>query len=458
MSNITYDKLSVAGVEYISIESLEIRQCVNCHATAAISMVVEYEKGRNAVDSANEKEVISILADKKAIFCGVIQKAGVNYEKGYCLLKLELISTSILWDLQKKNRSYQVIGTDFGEIILQSTNGQGVIVNYAMPKASESVVVQYQETTWQFMLRMAAYMETAVFVDAASVVPKIKIGVSGEEAKKGQERVSGETGGAGSSEAVIALGSIKGSGIIRYIKSTISKGTLESYYAYARLEDMIPDYNRPSYIGKIFSGIVQSVSQTAIQVWIPELDDSFDKGSNTWFPYSTAYSTSVNGAGIYCMPVKDDPVRVFLPSERLKDIFSSSGSVMRGIVEDKEERCFCTPDGMNILFAKDGLSVSTKTNKAFIKLHKDGSIAIASAKSIYVISKSNIDMQAVNGLVEISAENKIQMVTPYSYVGLGNVHNGNEVYMVSDKIYVGIKGEEGETRRLCGQNTLRNGI
>ncbi len=444
MSNITYDKLSVAGVEYISIETLEIRQCVNCHASAAIGMVVEHDKGRNAVDSANEKEVISILADKKVIFCGVIRKASVNYEKGYCLLKLELISTSILWDLQKRNKSYQVIGEDYGEIISQSTGGQGIVVNYAQPKTSEAMVVQYQETTWQFMLRMAAYMDTAVFVDAASAVPKVKIGVSGKESKNGRENSSNETGGTGCSEAVMTLGSAKGSGVIRYIRSTISKGTLESYYAYARMEDMVSGYNRPSYIGKIFAGIVQSVSRTAVQVWIPELDESFDQKSNTWFPYSTAYSTSVNGAGIYCMPVKDDAVRVFLPSEKLKDIFSSSGSVMRGITEDKEERCFCTPDGMRILFAKDELMVSTKNSKAFIKLMKDGNIVIASAKSIYVVSKSNIDMQAVNGLVEIRAENKIQMVTPYSYVGLGNVHNGNEVYMVSDKIYVGIKGEEGQ--------------
>lgn len=442
MSNITHDKLTVTGIEYISIESLEIRQNVNCHAIASISMVVEQQNGKRALDSANEEETITICADGTIIFCGLIQKVSVNYEKGYCILKLELVSSSILWDLQKRNRSYQVIGTDYYEIMLQSTCGQGVIVNYAQPKVSKAMVVQYQETTWQFILRIAAYMNTAVFVDVTSSVPKIKIGVSGQESKEGQEKSSYEIGGTGNSEAVIALGSIKGNGIIKYIKSTISKGTLESYYSYASMEDMIPKYNRPSYIGKVFSGVVQSISQTEIQVWIPELDETFDKGSNTWFPYSTAYSTSVNGAGIYCMPIINDPVRVFLPSEELKDIFSSSGSVMRGIVDDKEERCFCTPDGMNVLFAKDGLSVSTKTNKAFIKLFKNGSIAIASAKSINIISKANIGMKAVNGLVKIRGENKIEMVTPNSYVGLGNVHNGNEVYMVSDKIYVGIKGEE----------------
>ena len=442
MADITYDKILVTGVEYISIESLEICQQANSHAKASISMMVNWKKGRKAVNSANEEECISIIADGVVIFCGLIQRASANYEKGYTVLNLELVSSSILWDLQKRNKSYQSIGTDYGEIIQESTCGQGIIVNYAPPKASESMVVQYHETVWEFILRIASYMETAVFVDATSATPKIKIGVSGEHTAEGRGKASYETGESGSTGAIMTLGSTKGNGIIKYIKTNIVKGTLESNYTCASMENLIPNYARPSYIGKVFSGVVQAVNQTEIQVWIPELDEAFSQESNTWFPYSTAYSTSVNGAGIYCMPVIDDSVRVFLPSEGLKDIFASSGPAMRGMRDDKEERCFYAPSGMQVLFAKDGLTISTKNSQAFIKLFKDGNIAIASLKSINVISKTNINMKAVNGLVDICGENKIEMVTPKSYIGLGNIHNGDEVYMVSDKIYIGQPEQE----------------
>lgn len=441
MADITYDKLAVGGVDYVSIEDLAVIQAVNEHAKAAVSMMVDADAGKKYMNHTHEGQVISISAEGKTLFCGLVQRASLSYEKNYPVLTLELISASILWDLQRRNKSYQCIGKSYTEIMQQATEGNGFIQSYVPGKSSEAMVVQYQETTWQFILRLAAYQEAPVFVDPTKSAPTVKIGVSGANTAGGNDCAKGGNGSSGETSAVMALGSGKGSTCIKYIKTVMEHGILKSYYSYASQTSVIPKYHRPAYIGKIFPGVVQNVSKADIQVWIPELDESFDGSGNTWFPYSTAYSTEVNEAGIYCMPAAGDPVRVFLPTEGLKDIFASSGPSVRGFRADKEERCIQTPEGMSILFGKEGLTISCKDSTTFIDLRKDGSIAVASNRSIGVLSKTNVYMSSMDGVVDIEAGDSVELVTPGSYVGLSKKDGKGNVDMFAKQIYIGLQPE-----------------
>lgn len=439
MADITYDRLSVSGVAYLSIEGLEIIQKVNEHAKARVSLVVEDEVGRDFMDHTFEGQAVAVYVDGSPVYCGLIQQAAVNYEKTYALLNLELISCSILWDIQKRNKSYQQIGTGYAALMEEAAAGTGTVINHAAAMASESMVVQYQETVWQFMRRMAAYMKAPLFVDPTGTAPVLNIGASGS-LSGGRATEAGSAGGSGVSGQIVKLGSVSGGLCVSEVRSVIQKGCLKTSYSLAAPSSLIPLYSRPAYIGKIFSGVVQAVRQTDIQVWIPELDPSYE-GGNTWFPYSTAYSSEVNEAGIYCMPVEGDPVRVFLPSEMLKDLFASSGPSVRGVREDKEERCFETPDGMRVLFGRDGLTINVRDSTSFIQLNKDGYIAIASNKSIGIVSKSNVKLEAIDGKIDMQAANSLEMITPGSYLGLSYQDGHGCINLFSKQIYIGQPSE-----------------
>lgn len=439
MGDITYDRLSVSGVAYQSIEGLEIIQRVNEHAKARVSLAVEEAAGKHFLDHTFEGEAVAVYVDGSPVYCGLIQRAAVNYEKSYALLNLELISCSILWDIQKRNKSYQQIGKSYVQLMQEAAAGTGTVINHAKAPVSESMVVQYQETVWQFMRRMAAYMEAPLFVDPTGTAPVLNVGASGS-LSGGSATEAGSAGGAGRSEGIVKLGSVRGGLCVSEVRSVIRKGCLESSYSLAAPSTLIPSYGRPAYIGKLFSGVVKKVRQTDIKVWIPELDASYE-GGNTWFPYSTAYSSEVNEAGIYCMPIEGDPVRVFLPTEMLKDIFASSGPSVRGVRDDKEERCFETPDGMRVLFGKDGLTINVKDSTSFIQLNKDGYIAVASNKSIGIVSKSNVKLEAIDGKVDMQAANNLEMITPGSYLGLSWKDGHGCINVFSKQIYIGQPSE-----------------
>ncbi len=409
MADIALDQIEVQGVSYIHIEQISIRNYANQHAQAEITLQVDEKNGREFVEKSYEEEMIKVLAQGSVIFCGLIQKVSFKYDKSCTLLLFRLVSTSILWDIQKSNKSYQQIGSSLTEIINQSIGSMGIIENYGKDINSEAMIVQYQETNWQFVLRISAYMNLPVFVDATSEQPRATLGLN-----------------------------IKGK-CVKYITYILTGGVLKISQLEEDASRLIPVYTSPPYIGKIFKGIVKSVKRADIRVWIPELDDNFDEKSTTWFPYSTAYSSQLNEAGFHCMPLKDEPVRVFLPSEALKDVFSSSGPAMRGIREDSEERCFSTPEGVSVLFGKDGLYISCKDYSSFIQLNKDGTIVLASSKSIGILSNTNVNIAALDGAVMLGAGQEIELVTPGSYISMGKKDDENNmmINMYASQIYVG---------------------
>lgn len=414
MSDISYDKIEISGIDYISIEYLDIEQKVNEHARAAVRLIIDEQAGKEYLESSYEEEIVSVYADGSVIFCGLIQNVTLKYEADHALLLLSLVSCSIMWDIQKQNKSYQRIGTSFVEIMNKAVSETGMIINHAEASVSEAMIVQYQETNWQFILRMAAYMKAPVFVDVTVNKP------------------------------VIYIGTDKDGECSRYTRKVIERGVLRTYKTKSNSSELIPQYQKPAYIGKIFRAIVKDVSRADIRVWIPELDECFDDASNTWFSYLTAYSSEINEAGIYCMPVAEEPIRIFLPSEGLKDIFASSGPTVRGIQENNEERCFQTPEGMTILFGKEGLTINCKDCTTFIQLNKDGTIAMASNKSIGILSKTNIKMKAIDGSVSMNSKGTMELVTPGAYIGFGKAvdENGNStneslVKLYASQIYMG---------------------
>lgn len=425
--SINFNHLVIEGVSYLHVLKLEINQAVNTHARAEVIFTVDIQTGKNYMEEVQELEAVSI-GIPEVIFIGVIKNAKIQYEDTYATIVLKLISTSSLWDVQRLNRSYQIIGDSYSTIMNKATNGNGIIEFQGNDKTSETMIVQYKETIWEFILRLAAECGEVVYVDPASRVPHVFIGSAGQSGSY-SGNVTGTEAFSGNAEQYVPLtGKINGR-TISSSSTVMQNGQLVSSYESKELSSLLSN-QKPKYGGRVMAGTVMGVKKDQIQVHITDLDAEFDEGSNTWFPYSTAYSSESNHSGIYCMPIEGDCVRVFFPSEDLSQVFASSSNTMRGLLEDYEEKCFQTPQGMRVLFMKDGLHLMCNNKLIVIELLKDGRVNFYSETSIEVHAAGNVEFSASEGNIKIESGNNICMATGNSLISIKK----NDITMVSDRI------------------------
>ncbi len=425
--SINFNHLVIEGVSYLHVLKLDIRQAVNAHARAEVIFTIDIQAGKKYMEEVQEMEAVSI-GIPKVIFIGVIENAKIQYEDTYATIALKLISTTSLWDVQRVNRSYQIIGDSYSTIMNKAINGNGIIEFQGKDKISETMIVQYKETTWEFILRLAAECGEVVYVDPASRVPHIFIGSSGQSGSY-SGNVAGTEAFSGRAEQYVPLtGKVNGRNISSS-STVMENGQLVSSYESKALSGLLST-QKPKFGGRVMAGTVKAVKKDQIQVHITDLDGEFDGGSNTWFPYSTAYSSEANHSGIYCMPVEGDSVRVFFPSEDLSQAFASSSNTMRGLLEDHEEKCFQTPQGMKVLFMKDGLHLMCNNKMIVIELLKDGRVNFYSETSIEVHAGGNVEFSASEGNIQIESGDYIHMATGNSLISIDK----SEITMVSDRI------------------------
>jgi hypothetical protein len=437
MSIITEGSISVTGVRFITIQEFKIDQCANSHATAVIAGIVEEEEAQNYYSGAHENERIEIKSQGRAmLFSGVLRNVRLRSQNNCAILTLELISLSYLLDISKENRTYQEIGKNISEIIRESMGGRGELYFHGTDKASEAMIVQYHETSWEFLLRMAAFCEEPVFANIGDSYPGITIGVRNSSNNTGRVTVSGAASGFVSTALAITGTRTGGNSIISTASAALQKGELVSSYQCAAKEAIVPvNFNKPTYVGKVVQGIVKAVDIDKIQVHITDIDNEYDGASNTWFPYSTAYSSTINEAGIYCMPLVGDPVRVFLPSEELKDAFAASSVTVRAVCGDPENKAFVSPYGMSVLFTKDGMRIAVEGGEVYINLFKDGGISLKSNKSIGILSQGNINTNAAEGHIALQSDKEISIGTENSRITLLK-EKSERMYIAGPQIFI----------------------
>lgn len=438
MSIIAEESIYVTGLNFLSIYTLKIEEKANCHAVAVITGLVEENEAKRFYQGVHENERIDIKykvnGNIDTIFSGVLRNISLDTTNN-CVLKLELISLSYLLDITKEKHTYQQIGKNISDIMRQAVDGNAVIFFNGNDKATEAMLVQYNETDWQFILRMAAFCGEPVFPNINNTYPSISIGSRRQGNSEGRTTSSG-TSQSYASEKLVYAGTKIGSSIVSYTTITLEKSELKTLYGCTSKESIVPfNVNPPIYIGKVVNGIVKAVDIDKVQVHITDIDEEYDAQSNTWFPYMAAYSSSENEAGIYCMPMEGDPVRVFLPSEELKDAFVASSVTSRSIDSDPENKVFTSPYGMSVLFTKVGMRIAAGDNKVYIDLYKDGGITLKSDKNIAIVSRGNINASAPEGNIYIQAGKEISIGTDNSKLTM-LMEGLNRIYMVGPQINI----------------------
>ena len=449
MSTITYENIQVAGVPFEQILELSVSHAPNTHGCAWIKGIVPYDTAQEFVQRADETFSVEITttADGQPprLFFGVIDRLNLTRQQEYAVLEVAAKTTSSQIDTKKNSRTFQNTGKTYGQILNQLLEGKATVSVTVTDEAIGALIMQCNETDWEFMIRMASRLGVPAFSNIFARTPHIYIGLPPAGQSRSMDTIfcdydkqdgdyrtyaANVTSGGAMGEdfatekitsySYLYLGdTVLLSGKDRQVKTmeaVLRDGILECTYTLGLKSSFraAPVLNEQAS-GKMMTGRVTEVKADRVKVFFHSVDAKEDKSGDWWFPYSTAYS-SQDGSGWYSMPAVGDEVRIFFPSGNEADAFAA-GSVAKNVRPDVREKCWRGLNGKQILMTEDGLVIIGKEGKLYLKLSDDKGIEIISDMDINITSGTRVNIQGGDE-VKIIAENEVLVGTATAYLDI----------------------------------------
>lgn len=456
--------------------SFRVERTFNAHTRCVITARMSEEDAEHCLlySSFNDSLVLQKRTESRpeSWFAGGITKVDIQMEDGIPLVEVHALSRSYIMDMKPKSRSYQNKHLTYTDAIRQLARDYpgGDAQNMATgDEASiEALLVQYEETDWQFLKRLASRVGTVILPDVAMDAPRVYFGVpdfswgkelharrytvikdralyqelkanaEDEDARKLVEadfvsyRVTSEqyfqVGDDVSFKSQIWV-------VSESVISYASGGLLQYEYLLVQRQSLRRKSRRNDQLqGRSLEGRVVKRANNMVKVHL-DIDDQHDEQGNWWFPYSG------EGNNIFhCLPDEGARIKVYFPSGTEKQAIAinsvrGGGEVMRNrtVFQKPTTKVFEMPGEARMQLGDDGVLFE----KGTVSLHLDGgNITLNASEDLLVVAGSQIEAGSGNeqGILEsfrIRAEQQIVLQTKTDqYVVL----NGNRVGIQSTKV------------------------
>lgn len=163
------------------ILSIEINQKINQHAEAVFEGITTAAYS-DLLHQSHSGEMIALYESKEKernpIFYGVIQDIVLYKGSDFTKVTIHAKSLSYMMDIFQKNRSFQNMTSTFTEVMESVIYGNPARAIYHIDDARiQHPFIQYQETDWEFMKRLASNLNAPLIVDTAFDKASIYVGL-----------------------------------------------------------------------------------------------------------------------------------------------------------------------------------------------------------------------------------------------------------------------------------------
>jgi phage baseplate assembly protein gpV len=383
---ITFNEISLIQLgneKLYNLDYLKITQGINEHARIFMRFTnidaADKEKYLKLADSG--VPIVVQYGDKQTLFNGVMTHLGVKLKEANWNLEVRGASRSIELDAMVRSRSFIKRKLTYEELFEQIRgNCKGAMFSYLIDVQTNigELILQYQETDWNFLKRMAGRFSTGLVACVLYDKPAVTFGVYDENRKTTRivtdqnnviNKIAKNTyddyftdeddtimhyklttgqfldiGDPVSIDSPLPMGQESmetNSNLLYVIRSTgiVTKGSdLIWKYVLTPKEGLIQKpYSRRRIAGMSLEGVVKDrIRDTALVELVIDkacggnakeqyaLKDPNDEATNltelVYFKCGTPYSAEQN-TGFYCMPEIGDSVKIYFPTEDETDGF-----------------------------------------------------------------------------------------------------------------------------------------
>ncbi|MGQ3477069.1 phage baseplate assembly protein V [Paenibacillus sp. TY11] len=438
---LTYGNIRVnAPYEIIRLLDFELTQKINEHGKVYITALIPDEDQAKYDGLAHDEDVLEVYETDEdrgtvSIFKGIVTDIRIAFKNGVYHMYIEAASFTYLMDQQRKNHSFQNSNLTyyqlFRELIDAYPHGDFIDLTDSDQKLG-GFTIQYGESDWEFLKRMASHLQTGLIAEITSVFPRLWLGTS-------KEQVKGE---------------------LRSINFSLQKTKSGPRYTYAEVEDtkrfelgdMVLFRRKHWVIDQVHAEMKQGI-MTYDYVLVPEegiprevIHNQFIKGTSIegkvidlnsenesvklhlsvdsmqskvegcWFSYPTMYTG--DGIGWHCMPELGDHVHLYFPSNNEKEARVVQSLRKRDYTGDEiskpSRKLLHTKTQKVARFDDKELALSTQKEKILVRLNP--------ASGIHVYSHHDLTFHADTDLVlhgkkvQMTATREISLTCKTSYI------------------------------------------
>lgn len=351
------------------------------HPTARL--VCEIEKDFNTRVFLNSDTMFHIEQREthENLFTGYVDEVSIEErQKDYFILNLIVKAGSVLLDKKVHYRSYQEVSAMHADIIHKVAEEipQVFVKSFVEEdRAIEKPLIQYGETNWEFIKRVASKRTEPVFVDEAEVEPKVYVG---HLAGGSSDEFAGRCIGEGMSDRYYQMGDFSmgyGKSAYYYYKASSEKSYRvgqqvnfqngkfyifakeaklvqeEIQYTYKLVRDSylrVPISYNMQFAGATILGKIEEASGETMKLKLQLKDE---KDSSVLYTYD--WKPEV-GNLMYCMPQKGTTVSLYFPSNNEQEAYAincirKSG----GRIFESSAKTFLTEDSKFMVMAPEAM-------------------------------------------------------------------------------------------------------
>ena len=472
MKAIDVGKLRISPFEFESIIEMRINKKLNEHDTLYVFGVIKEDKQFAPVSDVTEGT--SIICENNGIvyFNGVLQSVKVKCWESVYYLEVYAISNTVLLDTVKYKRSFQDNSQTYKSIVESVIKSNGASVTYnASELTVENIILQYDETDWEFAKRLASHTED-VLIPIIDKKPSFHFGATDKGGAKLETnnidiskefvRVLSEGGSqeiknvflcsVETDEFICELGekfNVNGSDYFaREILLAFRNSALTVTYTLTEKAAISTNkYFNPAIIGLLLNGTVLKIANDNVKLHLA-IDDNQDEGTAHLFKYATGYSTE-GTTGWYVMPEEGDTVQLLFPNEDEKYAYAAS-SVRQNDVEKQENvgggtgdpaiKFLRTSTGKEIKLDGEEILITAEDGTTFMQINMGTGVVIDTPHPILINSAtSTINIESLDDMTIKTTKNLlIKADESIKIENAGNVMEfvpANGISLKTDKNY-----------------------
>ncbi len=469
------------------ILELELVKKVNEHAKFYVRGVLKEGEEDSLISKQWDAQAIKLTEAGKTLFCGTATEVGVVCENGIYYLEAEAVSWTIQLDRTEKKRSFQEKGRSYQSIVNEIAGEFSATAKCTAPdKKIENLLLQYRETDWEFLKRLASHSNSVLVPDVTKEKPAFSFGLA--DGKSYTE----ETGKMDFSirKKVSRYRELSQCEDVSYQEEDAVEYTVRTEFAALEIGDQVTIKGKTLYVrevtirlkGSVFMCTCNATTKSGIsaaKIWHPyisgltldgkvlkaindtvkvhlSIDKIQEEGKAYPFPYATGFTTEGH-TGWYVMPEEGDTVQIIFPTEDENQAYAVQSIRQEDTdrTDDPRVKYLRTADGKEIKFDREEILITANDEITLIRLHEKTGIDIFTDKEVNIISDGNINVSSGDNISMTSANDfnihagKNLVVTAEDSISITN--KDNNMTMVPSK---GIAMSAEKPIKVSGGDTI----
>lgn len=405
----------------LAVEEFMLIQGMNQHGFLALKLLIEEEQGDDLVNMASaiqitvrEKEVTG----GQSIFKGKLETAAVKKKNGLFYLYLEAYSYTKDWDRAEKSRSFQNGAMTYMEAarkVLSAYSRTDIQDEATREERIPGFLLQYEETDWVFLRRLASHFGTYLLPDISDDCGKVYFGIPNlnygtilekqnyilEKDLLYHARVL-EREGILSQEVscwrikvrhllhmweTLTFNGIEA--VVTGMKLYTDKGELVYCYELSRRDGILREREKnPRIFGMSIPATVMERSGNRVRVWF-DIDSEYEASEQTKY-----FTYAIESSSFYCMPEEGSQVHIYFPDHDEQSAIAvhalRTGMGTAGTCTNPDNKRFSDPSGSAMDMTPGMLQFAPDASGATVlHLEKGGFLSITGTD---IILKSQMGM------------------------------------------------------------------